>query len=58
MKVGDIVTWKDPQSDEEDDVFEVVELRGDRVLMQLRDWDHGKIIPQTVARIEDIKVTT
>jgi hypothetical protein len=56
MKRGDIVEWLDPLTeDETTEAFRVVELRGDRVLVE-DIHSHYNIRPTFAYEVADLKV--
>lgn len=56
MKQGDIVRYSDPEPGEEQLTFTVVEVRGDRVLIESRDFPNARIAPQEVVKVVDVVV--
>lgn len=57
LRVGDIVTFRDPHPDEVGQRFEVLELRDDRILVRTLDpyWRDKLIVPQSVYSVADLK---
>lgn len=56
MKRGDIVEWLDPLSDDETlEVFRVLEVRGDRVLVEDAVWP-CRITPTYQYNVSDLRV--
>lgn len=56
MKQNDLVAFKNPEPDEKDLIFKVIELRGDRVLVQ--STSEAYLIKPTFVYLQsDLKVT-
>lgn len=57
LAVGDVVEFRDPSPSERGLQFEVLELRGERVLVSSRDphWRGALIVPQSVYLVADLK---
>ena len=58
MQAGDLVRWKQPQGDEIQDLFRVLEMRGNRVLVEMADerFADWKIKPTSVYWEADLEV--
>jgi hypothetical protein len=54
MKPGDIVTYSRPEPGEERLTFVVLEHRGDRVLIESRDFPNARIAPREVVAKSDV----
>lgn len=56
FNAGDVVEFVSPTEEERGDWFRVVEMRGDRVLVELGGWA-GRIAPTFVYPVADLKRT-
>ena len=57
IKAGDVVLYRDPVDALEADLtFTVLELRGDRVLLESRDFRHYRIAPTEVVALTDVVI--
>jgi hypothetical protein len=54
ISVGDVVEFVEPTADEMGTLFRVVELRGERVLVELSGWV-GSIAPTFVYRADELR---